>query len=161
MCPASNERANAVGRRAGLAPVGGSDAHTLASVANAYTVVPGAASRQEFLDGLRRGFTVAAGCSGSYARLTADIARVFAGLYRDQARQATQSASHALRFALLLAATPLAAVIPAVAAWTYANEHLFAVRQYRRFEAGRTAAFRAVRPGRFGPSAAPRPAGSP
>ena len=37
------------------AEVGGSDAHAMASVGCAWTVVPGARNRQEFLQGLRRG----------------------------------------------------------------------------------------------------------
>lgn len=160
MCPASNARAAAARRRAGLAAVGGSDAHTLASVANAYTAVPGATTREEFLDGLRRGLTIAAGRSGSYARLAADIGRVFAGLCREQGRRARASLPDALGFGLLLAAAPLAGLIPIVAAWTYVHEHVFACRHYRRFESGRVPAPRRIPSGPFGPTAAPRPAGS-
>jgi predicted metal-dependent phosphoesterase TrpH len=162
MCEASNTRAAAAGRRAGLAPVGGSDAHTLASVANAYTFVPGAASPEDFLDGLRRGFTIAVGDSGSYARLTADILRVLGGLYGEYRRRARRSPVDAVRFALLLGAAPLASLVPIAAAWTYAHEHWFAWQHYRRFESQREAVLRrAVRPGPFGPTAAPRPAGAP
>ena len=53
-----NERARIVGREAGMAPVGGSDAHSLAHVARAFTTVPGARTKEEFLAGLRTGLTV-------------------------------------------------------------------------------------------------------
>ena len=70
MSAGSNERARAAGRHAQLAPCGGSDAHTLATVARAYTCVL-ARDRTEFLEGLRAGLTIPAGRSGSYVRLTA------------------------------------------------------------------------------------------
>ena len=59
MSEAVNARAARAARRARLAMVGGSDAHTLASVARAFTVVPGARPREEFLAGLRRGLHAA------------------------------------------------------------------------------------------------------
>jgi len=155
MCAASNDRAAAAGRRAGLSPVGGSDAHTLASVARAYTTVPGASGREEFLDGLRRGSTLAVGASGSYARLTADIARIFAGTYLDFGHRALRAPADAFRFTLMLGGLPLGALIPVVTAWVYTKEHLFAWRHYRRFQA---ASLRRVRPplppGPFGPAPA-------
>jgi hypothetical protein len=43
-----NEQARIVGREAGMAPVGGSDAHSLAHVARAFTTVPGARTKEEF-----------------------------------------------------------------------------------------------------------------
>ncbi len=48
-----NAAAQRVGREAGMAPIGGSDAHSLAHVARAFTIVPGARTKQEFLQGLR------------------------------------------------------------------------------------------------------------
>jgi len=56
--------------------VGGSDAHTLESAASAWTEVPGARNREEFLVGLRRGQGRAAGYPGSYLKLTADVLRI-------------------------------------------------------------------------------------
>jgi hypothetical protein len=55
------------------AEVGGSDAHAMASVGCAWTVVPGARNRQEYLSGLRRGMGRVRGDSGSYAKLTRDV----------------------------------------------------------------------------------------
>ena len=83
-----NEYARRVGRAAGMAPVGGSDSHSLAGVGRAYTTVAGARSKEDFLEGLRRGLTVPSGRSGTYARLTAEVTRIFAAAYRDVAIEA-------------------------------------------------------------------------
>ncbi len=58
--------------------VGGSDAHTLNGVARAWTIVPGAGTREDFLEGLREGRTIPEGRSGTYARLTLAIADLVA-----------------------------------------------------------------------------------
>jgi len=68
-----NRSAEEVAQRLGKAVVGGSDAHALASAGTAYTVVPGARNKSEFLHGLRAGRGVAAGEHGSYAKLTRDV----------------------------------------------------------------------------------------
>src|SRR5262249_33283731 len=75
MSAGSNQRAHAAARQAHVARCGGSDAHTLANVARAFTCVH-ARDRAEFLEGLRAGLTIPAGRSGSYARLTAAVARL-------------------------------------------------------------------------------------
>lgn len=155
-----NAYASQAGTEAGSPGVGGSDAHTLASVARSYTVVEGARTREEFLDGLRRGFALAAGSSGSYARLTADVARVFAGGCRDNARRALEGPAALARFALMLAALPVVPLIPAVTAWIYLHERAFAARHWREFQAA------TLRPASGAPSRGPwtqatRPAAQP
>jgi SAM-dependent methyltransferase len=75
MSALSNDYARAAGRRTRLAQCGGSDAHTLASVARAFTCVR-ANDRAEFLASLRAGLTFPAGGAGTYARLTADVTRL-------------------------------------------------------------------------------------
>jgi hypothetical protein len=55
------------------AEVGGSDAHAMASVGCAWTVVPGARNRQEYLRGLRRGTGRVRGEHGGYGKLTRDV----------------------------------------------------------------------------------------
>src|SRR5262249_35716835 len=65
----SNASARAAARVAGLASVGGSDAHAMPSVARAFTEVPGARTREAFLAGLRQGMTLPRGRSGTYARV--------------------------------------------------------------------------------------------
>jgi predicted metal-dependent phosphoesterase TrpH len=129
----TNEYALAAGSDRGLRPVGGSDAHTLATVARAYTLVPGARNREEFLAGLRRGLTVPAGRSGGYARLTADVARVFAGGYLEAARDALSGPRAAARLAGMLIALPVLVLIPAFTAGIHLHERLFAARLSRAF----------------------------
>jgi predicted metal-dependent phosphoesterase TrpH len=130
----TNAFAAIAGGVAGMAAVGGSDAHTLASVARAYTVVRGATTREQFLEGLRRGRTIPAGGHGSYARLTADVVRIFRHAYADNARRALGEPATAVRFALMLAAAPILPLIPFVTAAIYADEVLFATRHFRRFQ---------------------------
>jgi predicted metal-dependent phosphoesterase TrpH len=55
------------------AEVGGSDAHAMASVGCAWTVVPGARNRLEYLQGLRLGMGRVRGETGSYRKLTRDV----------------------------------------------------------------------------------------
>jgi predicted metal-dependent phosphoesterase TrpH len=129
----TNGYAASVARAGRISPVGGSDAHTLATVARAWTVVRGARTREEFLNGLRRGLTIPAGGSGSYARLTADVVRVFSGGYLEAARRCLETPTHAARFAAMVAAIPVLPLIPIVTAGIYLDEVLFAARHYRRF----------------------------
>jgi len=56
--------------------VGGSDAHTLESAGSAWTEVPGARDREEFLAGLKKGRGRVAGRSGTYFKLTCDVLRI-------------------------------------------------------------------------------------
>jgi len=135
MPPASNEFARLAGRAAGLAPIGGSDAHTVARVAHAFTTVPRARDRREFLDGLRAGFTVPAGGAGSYARLTADVLRVFAGAYRENASKALRSLPDLARFAAIAPALPILALIPLATAIAYLKEGWLARRFFSQYRA--------------------------
>jgi len=135
MSEAVNARAARAGREAGRGLVGGSDAHTLASVGRAFTVVPGARTREAFLDGLRRGLCLPAGRSGSYARLTADVARVAAGAYRSAARSPIRRPRDVARLAGLLAALPLMPLLPLMTAAVFLHEQAFASRQERAFRA--------------------------
>ena len=157
MSPAVNARAARAGRAAGRSGVGGSDAHTLASVARACTVVHHARTREEFLDGLRRGLTVPAGSSGGYARLTADLVRIAAAAYAEAIRGCRRQPATAVRLAALVAAVPLLPLLPLVSAGVFWHEQLFARRHEQAFLGSR----RRRRPqasGPFGPAAAPHPA---
>ena len=153
MSEAVNARAARAARRAGVATVGGSDAHTLASVGRAFTVVPGASDRSEFLAGLRRGYTLPAGRSGTYARLTADVARIAAGAYsRGRARGAPRTPGVCV---VMGAAAPLLPFLPLVTAYVFVHEQIFARRHERWLrEAGERRRPRAAS-GPFGPAAAP------
>jgi predicted metal-dependent phosphoesterase TrpH len=134
MPPTTNEWARKAARVVSARSIGGSDAHTLASVARAFTIVPGARTRDEFLDGLRHGCTIPMGRSGSYARLTADVAQIFALGYVDSARRGKAELGSTARFVAMLAALPLLPLLPVVTAALWARELAFGRRHYRRFE---------------------------
>jgi len=133
MPAASNEGARAAARVAGLPAVGGSDAHTLASAGRAYTEVPGARTREEFLAGLRAGHTIPRGRSGSYARLTGDVARVFVGALRENGAHAFDSVSDLARFLGVAALTPVMGVMPLLTVFNYASEVFLAGAHHRRY----------------------------
>jgi predicted metal-dependent phosphoesterase TrpH len=151
MSARSNDHARVAGRRVGLDACGGSDAHTLASVARAFTCVI-AADRAEFLAGLRAGRTIPAGRAGTYARLTADVASLSALGLRDQARLAAGGGRRDVaRLLALLVLVPLLPLLPLVTAATYADEQIFAWRHGRRFS--RLPSRPRRQPPLFGPSA--------
>jgi predicted metal-dependent phosphoesterase TrpH len=129
-----NERARLVGREVGMAPVGGSDAHSLAHVARAFTTVPGARTKEEFLAGLRTGLTVPSGRSGSYARLTGEVVRIFTAGYAETLREVLAGTPCALRVAASLAMAPLLPLIPLFTLGVYARERRFGARHFRAFQ---------------------------
>jgi predicted metal-dependent phosphoesterase TrpH len=131
MPEAHNERARLLGRAAGMAPIGGSDSHTLANVARAFTTVAGARNKEEFLAGLRRGLTVPCGRSGTYARLTAEVTRIFAAGYKDALSTRASGIEDPLRLLALLALAPLLPLIPLVTAAIHAHELRFGTRWFR------------------------------
>jgi predicted metal-dependent phosphoesterase TrpH len=100
------------------APVGGSDAHTVASLGLTYTEVAGAASISSFLQGLRRGRGQVCGASGSYARLTHTVLGIATTLVRETP------------WTIVLA--PLLLVIPVVTLGNYLCELNFHAKWSRR-----------------------------
>lgn len=135
MMPAATNRfARRAASDAALGQVGGSDAHTLASVARAYTRVPGARTREEFLEGVRHGRCAAGGESGSYLRLTADVLRVFAGGCAWNGRHMLDGPREAVVAALMLGLIPALPLLPLVTAAFHAREYAFARRFFRRFQ---------------------------
>jgi predicted metal-dependent phosphoesterase TrpH len=77
------ELAAAWSARAGsrrLGTTGGSDAHVLRHVGSAWTEVPGR-TREEFLDGLKRGRSCGGGLHGTYGRLATEIYGVVASYW--------------------------------------------------------------------------------
>ena len=128
-----NAAAQRVGREAGMAPIGGSDAHSLAHVARAFTIVPGARTKREFLQGLRSGLTIPAGGSGSYARLTKEVSCVFAAGYADAGRALARGEGSLRRCAALGLLVPLLPLLPLVTLGIWAHEVAFAAAHYRAF----------------------------
>jgi predicted metal-dependent phosphoesterase TrpH len=131
----TNAYAVAAARAAGRPQVGGSDAHALASVARAWTEVPGARDLEEFLAGLRRGRTVPRGTSAGYARLTRDVSAVFARGYAHGLRHALDDAAALGRLAALALLVPLLPLLPLVTARVRLEEHLLSRRFFRRYQA--------------------------
>jgi len=133
MPPTSNGLALAAATVAGRATVGGSDAHALASVARAYTEVPGARTCEAFLDGLRQGLTLARGRSGTYARLVGDIAIVFAGAARENWSRAGVSIGDLGRLAGVLALAPVLTLLPIIGLVNWLREETMARVHHARY----------------------------
>lgn len=129
-----NEKARLAGRAWGMAPIGGSDAHSVAHVARAFTTVPGARDKGEFLDGLRAGLCVPCGRSGGYARLTTEVARIFGAGYAETARELVAGRPSALRAAACLALLPLLPLVPLFTLAVHLHERRFGARLWAAFQ---------------------------
>jgi hypothetical protein len=112
MLPRANEYAAALADFAGRAEVGGSDAHVMASVGSAYTVVPRARNKQEYLDGLRKGMGKVRGETGGYAKLTRDVLYIGGRMVRENPWTAPLAS--------------LALAVPVVTLANFAREAFFA-----------------------------------
>jgi predicted metal-dependent phosphoesterase TrpH len=112
MLAEANAHAAALADFAGRAEVGGSDAHALASVGCAWTVVPNTRTKEEYLAGLRHGRGRVRGASGSWWKLTRDVLTIGAAMARENPAAA-----------MLL---PLGLAVPLVTLGNYAREGLFA-----------------------------------
>jgi hypothetical protein len=134
MLARANENAAALADFSAKAEVGGSDAHAMASVGCAWTVVPRARSRQEYLDGLRRGQGRVRGATGGYWKLTRDVLTIGGQMVRHNP--------------LTLPLAPLAIGVPLVMAGNYAVETFFArwwMSRYLRARAQRFASVEVAR----------------
>jgi predicted metal-dependent phosphoesterase TrpH len=85
MLAGHNRSAEEMARRLGKAAVGGSDSHAIGSAGSAYTEVPGARTKAEFLRGLRVGCGVPGGEHGSYMKLTRDVFDIAGAMLRNNA----------------------------------------------------------------------------
>jgi predicted metal-dependent phosphoesterase TrpH len=112
MLRSANRAASDLCGRWNKAPVAGSDAHALRSVGRAYTEVPGARDKAEFLAGLRAGRGIAHGGDGSYFLLTAEVLSIVRSLLIEKP------------WALTL--LPLLSLLPLVLLVNYGKESLFA-----------------------------------
>jgi predicted metal-dependent phosphoesterase TrpH len=128
MLARANENAALLADFHAKAEVGGSDAHVMASVGCAWTVVPRARSRQEYLDGLRRGLGKVRGSTGGYWKLTRDILTIGGLMVRHNP--------------CTLPLAPLALGVPLFTMGNYAVESLFSrwwMARYLRSRAVRCA----------------------
>jgi len=107
-----NRRASEWALATGKPGIGGSDAHAMASVGRAFTVVREARNSKEFLRGIQSGRSEALGAAGNWWKLTQDVLSICGSLYRETAWTRPL--------------IPLAAGVPFVTAAHSAIEVLFA-----------------------------------
>jgi predicted metal-dependent phosphoesterase TrpH len=122
MLEVANRYAAAFAERNGRIPMGGSDAHTLASLGRTYTVVAGARTKADFLEGLKEGRSVAEGISGDTWKLTTAVWRIGAEMVREKPWTAVL--------------TPLMAFVPAITIVNFLMELSFAAKWGTRMERG-------------------------
>ncbi len=84
MSPESNLAAANLAAHWNKSPVAGSDAHSYVGLGRTYTAVPGARSKAEFLEHLRRRAAVIEGENGSYWKLTATVLEITRGLVQEK-----------------------------------------------------------------------------
>lgn len=114
MLPAANGHAANFAERYRKVALAGSDSHTLAGLGRTYTQVQGAHERREFIEGLKRGRTLAFGESGSYRKLLRAVLEISCGMMVDR------------RWTVALA--PLMSGVPLVVLAIIARELAFAQR---------------------------------
>jgi predicted metal-dependent phosphoesterase TrpH len=110
--PAANAHAGNFAARYRKIALAGSDSHTLSGLGRTYTQVQGARDRREFVEGLKRGRTVAFGESGSYRKLLRAVLEISCGMMAER------------RWTLALA--PLMSGVPLVVLAIIARELAFA-----------------------------------
>jgi len=130
MLARANENAAALADFSAKAEVGGSDAHAMASVGCAWTAVPRARTREEYLEGLRRGQGRVRGATGSYWKLTRDILTIGGQMVRHNPST--------------LPIAPLAVFVPLVIAGNYVLESFFARWWMSRYLRARAERFASV-----------------
>jgi predicted metal-dependent phosphoesterase TrpH len=130
MLARANENAAALADLAGKIEVGGSDAHAMTSVGCAWTAVPRARSRQEYLDGLRRGQGRVRGATGGYWKLTRDVLTIGGHMMRQNP--------------ITLPIALLSGAVPVIMAGNYVKEFVFARWWMSRYLRARTERFAAV-----------------
>ncbi len=123
----NNRRATELAESWGKAVIGGSDAHTVASLGRTCTRVAGARTKQEFLDGLRAGQASLIGESGSYWKLTQAVWSLGSAMMREKP------------WTLFL--LPLTALVPAVILANCLREFAFVSRWAPRTCRPRTSAY--------------------
>ena len=115
----NNFAASLLARDWGKAVVGGSDAHTMASLGSTYTEVSSATDIRSFLQGLARGNGVTRGESGNYFKLTRAISEIGLSMVGEHPWMA-------------LLAPVLLSSVPAVMLVNYFCEVLFEIKWSRK-----------------------------
>ncbi len=84
---AQNQTAAALAHASEKRQIGGSDSHTGRGIGRTYTVVDGATTRAEFMEGLRSGRGRALGRQGSYFTMSSDMMRFAGRFYEERTRR--------------------------------------------------------------------------
>jgi predicted metal-dependent phosphoesterase TrpH len=128
---------NAWAARAGaahrLAPVGGSDGHTLATVARAWTAAACPPEPAAFLAAVRAGAGQVGGTHGGYWRTTFDVLQNFGFAWRELLPKACCTPADAARLLAVAGLTLAMPVAPLVTAALFVRELLFAHRFGRQW----------------------------
>jgi predicted metal-dependent phosphoesterase TrpH len=114
MLEIANRYAAAFAERTGLIAMGGSDAHTLASLGRTYTSVAGATNPAEYLEKLKQGRSVPTGESGDTWKLTKAVWTIGASMVREKPWTAML--------------TPLMALVPPIMIVNFLMELSFAAK---------------------------------
>jgi hypothetical protein len=122
MLEAANRHAANFAERHGRIAMGGSDAHTLASLGLTYTEVPGARTALEFLEGLKEGRSSVAGASGDVLKLTQAVCSIGASMVREKPWTAVL--------------IPLMAFVPVITIVNFMMELSFAAKWGNRMASG-------------------------
>jgi predicted metal-dependent phosphoesterase TrpH len=123
-----NKTAAALAAATGKGHVGGSDSHTGRGIGHTYTVVDGAATREEFMAGLRAGRGRAEGRHGWYFTMASDMLRFTARFYEEHVTSVVREPLAWQSYAATLAATcalPLVTVTLIGAAGHFIEEGRF------------------------------------
>jgi len=121
-----NRQAARLARRLGKSSLAGSDSHVLPSLGSAYTEVPGARNKDEYLAGLRAKAALLHGTSGGYFRLTRDVLCITSKMFQERP--------------WTLVFSPLALLVPLATLATFVDEGLFARRWSARVGSSRPGA---------------------
>jgi len=114
MLEVANRYAAEFAGRNGRIPMGGSDAHTLASLGLTYTAVSGTRTPAEFLEGMKQGRSQAEGASGDVWKLTKAVCAIGGAMVREKPWTAIL--------------TPLMAFVPAITIVNFLLELSFAAK---------------------------------
>jgi predicted metal-dependent phosphoesterase TrpH len=80
----TNRTAQCIAAAAGKAGIAGSDSHTHRGIGRTWTEVPGARTREEFLEGLWEGRVRIGGSMGSFFTMGSDVFRFAGNFWREQ-----------------------------------------------------------------------------
>ncbi len=113
MLATANRMASEFAARYRKPAIGGSDAHSMASVGRTYTQVKGATNVQEYLAGLAAGHTLPGGESGNYFKLTSAVLAIGRHFITEKP--------------WMLPLSVLFAAVPPIIVFNYLKEYTFAM----------------------------------